>query len=165
MFFFCSPIVLLADDPEMPAVKPAKNLVRSGQRGTTELSGGTANATVTSNGRHSGRNGTRTRKNKGERRKGAGRKHNKKGQETKRNKNGGGASAVASNPLNGGTGNNGKSGRRNQQKGNKENASNHSSHRRNNNNRDRKRKKGNINSKQSINLFAIQYNTILLTSR
>nr|CAG4636854.1 EOG090X02ZJ [Ceriodaphnia reticulata] len=137
-----NPIVLLADDPEMPAntvtVKPAKNLVRSGQRGSgNEPLAGTANATVTSSGRHSGRNGTR--KNKEERRKGAGRKHNKKGEENKRNKNG--ASGSTGNPPNGG-GNTGKSGRRHKQKGNKENASNHSSHRRNNhNNKDRKRKK------------------------
>nr|CAG4650819.1 EOG090X02ZJ [Simocephalus serrulatus] len=133
-----NPIVLLADDPEMPAnmvtVKPAKNLVRSGQRGV-ELLGGTANATVSSGGRHSGRNGTR--KNKEEKRKGAGRKH-KKGEENKRNKNG--ASGNAGMAQNSGTGA-GKGSGRKQQKANKDNANNHSSHRRNHNNRDRKRKK------------------------
>nr|CAH0105110.1 unnamed protein product [Daphnia galeata] len=147
-----NPIVLLADDPEMPAnsvtVKPAKNLVRSGQRGSgSELMAGTANATLIPSGRHSGRNGTR--KNKEERRKGTGgRKRGKKVGENKRNNNNnGGLSASASGGANsGGTGTGaGKSGRRHQQqqqKGNKENTSNHSSHRRNNhNNKDRKRKK------------------------
>ncbi len=152
-WFTNSPIVLLADDPEMPAnsvtVKPAKNLVRSGQRGSgSELMAGTANATLIPSGRHSGRNGTR--KNKEERRKGTGgRKRGKKVGENKRNNNNnGGLSASASGGANsGGTGTGaGKSGRRHQQqqqKGNKENTSNHSSHRRNNhNNKDRKRKKG-----------------------
>ncbi|XP_057374121.1 palmitoleoyl-protein carboxylesterase notum1-like [Daphnia carinata] len=143
-----NPIVLLADDPEMPAnavtVKPAKNLVRSGQRAPgSELIVGTANATLIPSGRHANRNGTRKNKDEKKKEAGGGRKRNKKAGENKRNVNGNAGS-------NSGTGvarPAGKSGRKrqqqqHQQKGNKENASNHSSHRRNNhNNRDRKRKK------------------------
>lgn len=87
-----SPIVLLADDPEMPAnavtVKPAKNLVRSGQRAPgSELVVGTANTTLLPSGRHPNRNGTR--KNKEERKKAAGgRKRGKKAGENKRNTKG-----------------------------------------------------------------------------
>nr|CAG4649174.1 EOG090X02ZJ [Scapholeberis mucronata] len=139
-----NPIVLLADDPEMPAnmgpVKPAKNLVRSGQRSASDvLLAPTANVTLPANGRRSGRN--ETRKNKEERRKGAGRKHGKKNEDNKRkNRNSPSSSSGNVERATGPAG--GKASGRKQQKNNKETASNHSSHRRNHHNtRDRKRKK------------------------
>lgn len=74
--------MLLADDPEMPAsvpaVKPARNLVRSGQQASGEEGGAPSNGTSVE--APGGRNSSRKRD---ERRKGAGRKNgNKKNGQT-----------------------------------------------------------------------------------
>jgi len=86
-----NPIVLLADDPEMPlsgsgsgTVKPARTLVRSAQRrlsAGSEVAGATANATLTSSARHPARNGTAHHRRKHDRRKVKGRKRNRKTQQ------------------------------------------------------------------------------------
>nr|CAG4642376.1 EOG090X02ZJ [Evadne anonyx] len=81
-----NPIVLLADDPEMPSsgagtVKPARTLVRSGQRRLTVGSEvQTTNITLTATSRQPARNGTHHRRKQG-RRKIQGRKRNRKTQQ------------------------------------------------------------------------------------
>lgn len=87
-FFSYSPLVLLADDPEMPAslpgsAKPARNLVRSGQQSAQEVTTNERNATAPEV--PSGRNPSRKRD---ERRKGAGRKNGAGGAGEKNGKTG-----------------------------------------------------------------------------
>jgi len=142
-----NPIVLLADDPEMPlsvaaTAKPARTLVRSGQRRLPALAGSEAmtsptsgNATLTTSGRHSGRNGTHHRR-KQERRKAKERKRNRKVQQQQQQQQQQQEEEQQQQQQRGkGKGH----GRRQHKEGKASNRS--SNHRRNHQNKERKRKK------------------------